>query len=59
MRWYNGPHSKLMDTIYDKLMEHIDVSILDDWSIISLYLAREIKQIEQDKSVEKYLKKEQ
>ena len=44
-RWYNGPHSELMDKIYDRLMEHVDITEFDDWAIISLYLAREIKRI--------------
>ena len=45
IRFYNGPQSRLMDEIYDRLIEHIDVGELDDWPIISLYLARVIRDI--------------
>jgi hypothetical protein len=44
-------------------MEHTNVSDYNDWSIISLYLARIIneieKEIERDKIIEAHLKKEQ
>ena len=46
-RWYNGPRSVLMDMIYDRLVEHIDIADFKQWPIISLYLAREIKRIEE------------
>ena len=46
-RYYNGPKSKLMDDLYDRLIEHTgDPSEFQDWSILSLYIAREIEQIE-------------
>jgi len=45
-RYYNGPKSKLMDELYDRLTEHGDTSEYPDWSILSLYIAREIEQIE-------------
>ncbi len=45
-RWYNGPQSETMDMIYDHMEEHIKVSELQDWAIISLHLARVVKQIE-------------
>lgn len=45
-RYYNGPKSKLMDELYDRLTEHGDPSEYPDWSILSLYIAREIEQIE-------------
>ena len=44
-RLYNGPTSPMMDKIYDALTQHIDVSELDDWPIISLHLARVIKEV--------------
>lgn len=43
IRYYNGPQSKQMDFIYDRLTEHIDVSLCNDWPIISLHLARLVK----------------
>jgi len=39
-RYYNGPKSKEMDHLYDCLMEHIDVTELNDWPILSLHIAR-------------------
>ena len=47
-RWYNGPDSKLMDKLYDRLEEHTPISDYRDWQGISLYLSREIKRIEEE-----------
>ena len=45
-RYYNGPQSALMDELYDRLTEHGDPSEYPDWPILSLYIAKEIQQIE-------------
>ena len=45
-RYYNGPQSGLMDELYDRLTEHGDLSEYPDWPSLSLYIAREIQQIE-------------
>ena len=45
-RYYNGPQSALMDELYDRLTEHGDPSEYPDWPSLSLYIAREIQQIE-------------
>jgi len=43
MRYYNGPQSPLMDLIHDRLSEHTDLGDIEDWPILSLYLARVVK----------------
>jgi hypothetical protein len=37
-----------MDLLYDRLMEHVDVTEFKDWALISLYIAREILRIEKE-----------
>ena len=39
-RFYNGPTSDEMNSLYDSLMKHIDVAELKDWPILSLHIAR-------------------
>jgi hypothetical protein len=39
-RFYNGPTSDEMNSLYDSLMKHIDVTELKDWPILSLHIAR-------------------
>ena len=37
---YNGPKSILMDEIYKALSGRIDLDMSNEWSVLSLYLAR-------------------
>jgi hypothetical protein len=53
IRFYNGPQSPLMDKIYDDLIEHIDVSDMADWPIISLHLARVVAGIRKSDIIER------
>lgn len=47
-RVYNGEPSKLMDDIYDGLMEiELDILKIPGWPVISLYLARTCQVLEE------------
>lgn len=59
-RIYNGPPSKLMNRVYDGLVDRLDVTSLDVWPMLSLYLARtcRVVEIEQDIKIRKVSGKE-
>ncbi|MDZ4341324.1 MAG: hypothetical protein U1E51_02670 [Candidatus Binatia bacterium] len=47
-RIYNGPKSALMDRIYDEMMENTYLPDFLGWYVLSLYLARAVKKVEDE-----------
>ena len=46
VRYYNGPHTDLMDELYDLFEGRIDIDDIYDWGVMSLYLAKSCKILE-------------